>query len=95
MGLRKQMRREFINNAMKKIEDGDPCVTWELWQQCPNTAVRVTFTIDTTADIPPVTGLGFAKVNWPDEWDAEEGQQIALHKAVSSIWRQVFRGSEC
>lgn len=70
---------------MKQIESGT--VTWDLWQQCPNTAVRVSLEVPSFPE--PLIGLGFAKVSWPDKWDAEEGQSIALQKAVANIWRQI------
>lgn len=85
---RKQKRRQFIDRILKKAEDGDPDVSWQCWQQQPYTAVRVE--LDVAGSCTFKVGLGFAKVSWPDRWDVEEGQQIALQKAIAAIWRQVM-----
>lgn len=86
--IRKMSRRKFIDRSMKRIENGDPFVKWELWQQRPCTAVRVELSVAGWAH--PEIALGFAKVNWPDKWNEEEGQKIALQKAIARIWRQVM-----
>lgn len=86
--IRKISRRAFIGRSLKRIEDGDPYVKWELWQESPNTAVRVELSVGGWPH--PEIALGFAKVNWPDKWDEKEGQRIALSKAIATIWRRVM-----
>ena len=85
---RKHLRRKFIDQTMEKIHSGASGASWECWQQQPYTAVRVRLVVAGWQS--PVAGLGFAKVSWPDKWDEEEGQEIALQKAIASIWRQVM-----
>lgn len=85
---RKCRRRQFIDQTLKKIHEGAPGASWNCWQQQPYTAVRVEVIV--AGWKCPVIGLGFAKVSWPDKWNAEEGQEIALQKAIASIWRQVM-----
>ena len=36
------------------------------------------------------TGVGFAKVNWSDKWDADFGVEIARKKAVAHIVKQIM-----
>ena len=88
MSVRKESRRRFIMQTLQKLDEGERSVKWECWQQQPYTAVNVWMLLPHFNDA--LTGLGFAKVSWPDKWDAEEGQQIALEKAIASIWRQIM-----
>jgi len=36
----------------------------------------------------------FAKVQWPDRWDAEYGQRLAIAKAIMKIVRAIMTGQE-
>lgn len=43
------------------------------------------------------SAIGFAKVNWPDQWDEKKGLEIAAKKAISDIVRQMeayYEGQE-
>ena len=89
MGDRKESRKRFIKRTMQRIEDNTlPICSLDYWQKQPYTAARLTMILPGWKDAS--TGLGFSKVCWPDEWDAEKGKQIALKKAISSLWRQVM-----
>ena len=34
-------------------------------------------------------GIGFAKVQWPDRWNAEYGVWLAKEKAISDVAKQI------
>ena len=58
------------------------------YQECPNTLVWIVCRVNDT----PYRASGFAKVQWPDVWDAEYGVKMAVRKAVAKIVRAVVRG---
>lgn len=82
-------RKNFISEALKRIRNGDHEFEIEAWQRRPCTAVRVTYSPQGTFSY--TEGLGFAKVSWPDEWNEDIGQEIAIVKALAHIWRQIMK----
>jgi hypothetical protein len=53
----------------------------------PNCFAEITYT-DRDEDV--VTGYGFSKVCYPDEWDEEKGLNIAISRALVSIGKRVY-----
>lgn len=58
------------------------------YQECPNTLVLIVARVNDTS----YRASGFAKVQWPDRWDAEYGVMMATRKAVAKIVRAIIRG---
>ena len=58
------------------------------YQECPNTLVWIACEVNGTS----YRTSGFAKVQWPDRWDAEYGVMMATRKAVAKIVRAIIRG---
>lgn len=56
-----------------------------IWQKRPNIAVRTAYKVDQRF----WCGYGFAKVMYPDVWDAQYGIDLAVKKALASIARQI------
>ena len=56
-----------------------PCAGGEfsvwVWQKQPWTGAR--------AIVDGKTGFGFSKVMHPDKWDADFGEELAVHKAIA------------
>jgi len=65
-------------------------VSNETWQKRPYTAVRIT-TIG--LDGREYTDAGFAKVNYPDRWDADYGIELATRKAIAAISKAIVNGN--
>lgn len=80
-------RRKFIDGVMNRIRNGDSAIDLEVWQRRPYTAAHVTIKFG-LGEIGKV-GIGFSKVSLPDEWDSDEGQIIALRRAIADIWQQM------
>ena len=57
------------------------------YQVCPNTFVKVTAIINGEQ----YQACGFAKVRWPDIWDAKFGIACATKKAIVRIVRAVAK----
>ena len=69
------------------------CLTSEIvyfHQKCPNTFVEVLL-LDFCIQ---VRGFGYAKVNWPDKWNPDEGKRLALAKAYYDITRQILKSDK-
>lgn len=73
--------------ALKVLLNPDPheAVIEKLLQKQPYTAVEVVF----VQDGQEYTGIGFAKVKWPDVWDESYGIEMAVKKAAHDIARQI------
>lgn len=54
-------------------------------QKCPNSFVEI--------EVMGLTGVGYSKVSWPDEWDEDFGMELAYTKAVFDITKQVLKSS--
>lgn len=56
----------------------------EIRQRCPWTYVAVR--IVPHKDVSPIAQglMGFSKVCWPDKWSEEEGERLAVERAV--VW---------
>jgi hypothetical protein len=73
-------KQEFIKRIIGMYEAGEPGLRFEKWQQRPYTAVNLTYRGH--------QAFGFSKVNWPDDWDEEEGVLLSLRKAAARIWKE-------
>lgn len=83
--MSEKARESFIEEVAEVASDpGIPDIYYEVWQDRPYTAVKLHWSTD--------VALGFAKAKWPDEWDPEYGEHIALRKAAAKIWK-VVRGT--
>jgi len=72
--------------ARAKIEEHIKVVSQEVWQDKPYTAVRIIAKVDDVEfDV-----VGFAKIQWPDTWDAAYGVRMASDKAVAKITKEVL-----
>ena len=58
----------------------------EVWQDRPNTAVRVVC-IWQNQDF--FKAYGFAKVRYPDQWNSDKGVELATAKAVGKIVKKI------
>jgi len=64
----------------------------EVWQSCPYTAAKVI-----VKKLPPGNphdgkwhdAIGFAKVKWPDDWDADYGRDLAIRKAIAKLAKRL------
>jgi len=84
---RKESRQRFIKRWMEAIADPRESIHVFAIQDRPYTGVKVTLFID---GIGGLEGVGFSKVKWPDEWDAEFGQELAIRKALAAIYKRVM-----
>jgi hypothetical protein len=90
-------QREFVKNLIEEVEKSpvpssftNASVFSETVHRRPYTFVRLRIT-NPSAD--PVSGYGFSKVCWPDKWNKEVGEHIALAKAARDVARQVYNAS--
>ncbi|MHC4181807.1 MAG: hypothetical protein ACYSR0_00460 [Planctomycetota bacterium] len=73
-------RREFVKAILKlREEDG---IAFEVVYRRPYTIALIHYR--------DYEGWGAAKVCWPDQWNPERGQEIALAKAAQHIAEQVM-----
>jgi len=79
-------KREMRQNLMAEIRENITGVA--TFQRQPNTCVVITANVNGQT----YEGIGFAKVQWPDDWDAEYGLTLAECKAVADVARQVMGG---
>lgn len=79
-------KREMRQNLMAEIQANIGTET--VFQRQPWTCVVVTANVNGEVR----EGIGFAKVQWPDQWDEEYGVTLAECKAVADIARQVMGG---
>jgi len=69
-------------------ESNDGDMTVDCWQECPRTAVRV---ILRHINYPLIQTFGFIRMRPAscDEWDAEKGKNLAIHKALAKIAKKI------
>ena len=77
--------RQLRSALQKSLLDNTTYV--EVFQDCPNTVVRV----DIIYRDVPYSAYGFAKVQWPDRWDADYGVKMAVRKAIGKVIRAILR----
>ena len=80
--LSKRQRKEELLNRYYRGR----CQVYTI-QKRPTTSVKV----DTYIGDRWFTGIGSSKVNWPDEWDEDEGFRVALRKAIRDIADQIVK----
>jgi hypothetical protein len=78
--------RERKEEIRAQVLDG--YVSGTSYQECPNTLIWIVCRVNDT----PYRASGFAKVQWPDIWDAGYGVKMATRKAVAKIVRAIIRG---
>lgn len=71
--------------ARKELEKRLKETACEVWQDQPNTAVNLYISFGRQ----PYQAYGFAKVQWPDKWDAEYGVELAKRKARAKIAKRI------
>lgn len=76
-----KLRREVID-ALK-----DQVVTSFFHQKQPNTFVKVAWWGSSVS----FEGVGYSKANWPDQWNATYGKDLAFEKACADIADQISR----
>jgi hypothetical protein len=81
MSEKKRLQEELYRRVQEDLVDNV-----DVWQKRPYTAARVVVMFGSTLYV----GLGFAKVNWPDAWDADGGRDLALRKACGDLARQIL-----
>ena len=76
-----------------RLERGEESLHVTTWQKCPNTAVEVAYyqtnATATGRQYCSYYDYGFAKVTYPDTWDAQYGVDLAARKALAGIARQI------
>lgn len=87
-------RKEIQRHLEELYESGHPDISVECWQDQPNTAVSIAIWGRglVQAELPShavVEAYGFAKVRWPDQFDAEHGKDLAVRKALAKIARKL------
>lgn len=90
-------QREFVKALIEEVEETPTpssftttSVFAETVHRRPYTFVRLRL-VNPGAE--PIAGYGFSKVCWPDRWNKEVGQHIALAKAARDVARQVYNAS--
>jgi hypothetical protein len=83
----RQRRRELIAELEELTAAGG---RENLIQRCPYTAYTVLLEYSGTEYV----GVGFSKVNWPDEWDEDEGYNLAKYRALKDIANQIMRAED-
>ena len=71
----------------KKIISNMTITSKEVWQSKPYTAVKVKVWYKGCSDTHEA--IGFAKVCWPDKWDADYGVTLAVAKALAQIAKSI------
>lgn len=88
-------RKELIEEFVKKVNNADELALpglgeyIEVWQKKPYTAVHVSVRYNGAY----YREYDFAKVQYPDKWDAEYGKQLAIRKACAAIAKRIMNGS--
>lgn len=87
-------KKEIQQRLYELYESGHPDVSVDCWQDQPNTAVSIVIWEKglVRAGLPScaiVEAYGFAKVRWPDQFDAEHGKDLAVRKALAKIARKL------
>ena len=82
----KRERRAQIRSVLE-----DQVVEHQFIQQQPYTALELRLDMPNE---PSLFGKGFAKVQYPDQWDPEYGYKLAYNKAMADIIRQVMMVQE-
>lgn len=78
----KELRKEIREVLQQLRKEGSEHISCTFWQDQPWTAARV---IVTHPDLPVRTALGFAKVRYPDTFDAKFGRDLCVRKALGTI----------
>ena len=76
----------ILTHLWEEYAAGNKEIRVEVWQKRPNTAVKV---IVRLPEYPIEMSYGFAKVRWPDKWNAKHGVEVAVRKALESIAKRI------
>ena len=88
----REARGAFVVHMMKLHLSGERPIDFMCNQRCPWTYVEIlTFDSDVHPSFLHVgrASFGFAKANWPDEWDAEVGIRVAMRRALSAAYDKI------
>ena len=75
---------KWRNNLIEQLREN--IVHQKIYQKQPWTMVE----IDVIYEGHPYTDIGFAKVQYPDKWDAQYGVDLCVNKALASIARTIM-----
>ena len=81
MSKKRDERKQIISNMTVTSK--------EVWQSKPYTAVKVKVWYKGCSDTHEA--VGFAKVCWPDKWDADYGVTLAVAKALAQIAKGIAK----
>ena len=81
MSKKRDERKKIISNMTITSND--------VWQSKPYTAVKVKVWYKGCSDTHEA--VGFAKVCWPDKWDADYGVTLAVAKALAQIAKGIAK----
>lgn len=88
-------RKELIDKLVAQLEEWDcQCAPIAIspylivWQERPYTAVDIALPWEGHI----YQSYGWAKVQYPDRWDADYGRQLAIRKACAAIAKQIMNG---
>lgn len=74
--------RDRVEERLRELEQRR-----EILQRKPWTCVRLWVSIDDKCQ----EALGFAKVRYPDEWNEEEGIELAEKKAIAWLAKELIK----
>ena len=80
------MTKKARKKELTQIINDDGHLEIDACQRKPWSFVRIVFGYEDKC----YTGLGFSKVCYPDKWDKTRGGDIAYHKAVAHIVKQIM-----
>lgn len=89
MGLLGMRKEKFVNKReeRKRIEEVlRESASVQTWQDKPYTAVKVIV----RQEGERLWAYGFAKVQYPDEWDGKYGIELALSKAIAKLSKAII-----
>lgn len=84
-----QTKSDIQERLRQLYEEGSKHIVCQFWQDKPSTAAKVTVR---HPDWSVQTAFGFAKVRYPDVWDADFGKQLCVRKALAKIARELAIG---
>ena len=80
-------RKELIDLLVEKAKSAGCEGERFMWQKQPYTMVVVEIYGEEAYD-----DFAFAKVQYPDEWDADYGVELATRKACAAIAKRILNG---
>ncbi len=75
---------DLLQRLWGLYESHDKDMLVECWQECPHTAVKILLR---HIDYPAMQAFGFATMRLT--WDAEAGKNLAVHRALMKIAKEI------